>query len=139
MDCQAVQTLTLGKFQQVTGLAVQGFTDGLEGAEPDGPYLACFQFGKVGQGDIHGFGEFVERHFAFCHHDVKVYNNCHGLYGFFQFVLIFHSFFKNDGDDIDYGCHQDECLAIGPKLVQSVHCKTIMFQLFGGPLCNEAQ
>ena len=70
MDCQPLRSLILGKFQQVPGLAVQDFTDGLECTEPDGPYLACFELGKVGQGDVHGFGEFVERHFTSCHHYV---------------------------------------------------------------------
>ena len=45
--------------EDVAGLAVEGFADGLEGGEADGLGLARLEDGEVGLGDADTLGQFL--------------------------------------------------------------------------------
>ena len=65
-------------FEDVTGLAIQGYTDGLHRIEADGPGLARFQDRQVRGCDANAGAELVDAHLAFGHHNIQVNNNWHG-------------------------------------------------------------
>ena len=64
-------------FEDVTGLAIQGYTDGLHRIEADGPGLARFQDRQVRGRDANAGAELVEAHLPPGHHNIKVYNDGH--------------------------------------------------------------
>ena len=64
--------------EYVAWLAFQYAADGRKGGKTHGFGFACFQYGQVGGGDVHFFGQLAERHFPLRHHDVYVYYYGHG-------------------------------------------------------------
>ena len=56
------------------------FADSIQGRKADGFSLACFQDGKVGNGDADFLGEFAQLHLALGKHHVQIYDN-HGSNG----------------------------------------------------------
>jgi hypothetical protein len=65
--------------QDIAGLAVQYFANGLQGAEPDCFCFSGFENGKIGQGQVYFLRQFIEGHLSFGHHHVEVYNDRHWL------------------------------------------------------------
>ncbi len=58
------------EFQNVAGLAVEGFANRLQGAEANRLRLAGLQNRQVGKREVNPCRQFVERHFALGHHHI---------------------------------------------------------------------
>ena len=61
--------------EDVAGLAVEGFADGLEGGEADGLGLAGLQDGKVRLREAHALRQLAERNLTLGHLYIEVYDN----------------------------------------------------------------
>ena len=55
LSCLRGSVFCFPVFQEVAGLAVQGFAEGSQGGDFDGLRLAGFEDGHVGQGDAYFF------------------------------------------------------------------------------------
>ena len=66
--------------QQITGLAIQRFAQGIQRAEPHRLGFSGFQNGQVLLADTDHAGQLVGFHISSRQHDVEIYLNRHEVY-----------------------------------------------------------
>ena len=64
-------------FQNISGLAFEGFADCLESGEPNRFCFAVFQDGNVGHRDANFFGQLGDAHLPLSQHDVDIDGDAH--------------------------------------------------------------
>lgn len=72
-----VHKILLAIFQNVAGLAVEMFADGVKCGEPDSLGLASLEDGQVLRGDAHAIGQVVQPHFPLGEDYIKVDDDGH--------------------------------------------------------------
>jgi hypothetical protein len=100
------------EFQNVAGLAVEGFANRLQGAEANRLRLAGLQNRQVGKREVNPCRQFVERHFSLGHHHIQIYNDRHSSDGEFVFGLDFDAAFENHGNHKENACQIQEFAAL---------------------------
>lgn len=65
--------------QDVSGLAVEGFADGIEGGKTDGADLAGLELGEIDIAHAHLLTEVFQANFAVSHDPIQTKNDCHSV------------------------------------------------------------
>ena len=70
-----IKALVVAILENVARGAVQGAADGVKGRETDGLGFAGLEDREVGNRDSNAFAQFIERHLAARHHNIKIHDN----------------------------------------------------------------